>query len=54
MEISQWEKGIKMGREQKDMFFAEHFQSPISFEERSQFTGLNYYALKSLISLKRT
>jgi uncharacterized protein (DUF1684 family) len=37
MEISKWEREIKMEREQKDMFFAEHFQSPIPFEERSRF-----------------
>lgn len=43
MVISEWEREIKMEREQKDIFFAQHFQSPIPFEERSKFTGLDYY-----------
>jgi uncharacterized protein (DUF1684 family) len=43
MEISKWEREIKMEREQKDVFFAEHFQSPIPFEDRNKFKGLDYY-----------
>lgn len=43
MKIPRWKKQIEMERKQKDMFFAEHFQSPISFEDRSRFKGLNYY-----------
>jgi hypothetical protein len=43
MEISIWENDIKMERQEKDTFFAGHFQSPIPFEERSKFAGLDYY-----------
>jgi len=44
MEIFKWEREIRIEREQKDMFFAEHFQSPIPFEDRSKFKGLGYYS----------
>ncbi len=43
MEISKWDREIKIEREQKDIFFAGHFQSPIPLEKRSKFTGLDYY-----------
>ena len=43
MEISKWKKEITLERRQKDMFFAEHFQSPIPVEDRRQFKGLNYF-----------
>jgi uncharacterized protein (DUF1684 family) len=43
MEISEWKKRIVMEREQKDMFFSIHPQSPIPFEERKKFEGLDYY-----------
>jgi len=45
MEISEWKKYIKAERKQKDGFFKMHFQSPLSFDERQQFKGLNYYPL---------
>jgi len=43
MEISRWKEMIQSEREQKDRFFASHSQSPIPFEERQQFKGLDYY-----------
>jgi len=46
MEISKWKREIILQRKQKDMFFAEHFQSPIPIEYRRQFRGLNYFSPK--------
>jgi len=43
MEISQWKSEIQAEREQKNLFFKEHSQSPIPPEGRSAFEGLNYY-----------
>ena len=43
MEISKWKAKIEQERKQKDMFLSSHYQSPIPFEQRQQFTGLNYY-----------
>lgn len=45
MEIPEWMEHYKQEREQKDRFFKEHPQSPIPFEERRRFKGLDYYAL---------
>jgi len=41
--IHEWEKLLKMEREQKDTFFSIHPQSPIPLEERGKFKGLDYY-----------
>ncbi|MCK4352265.1 DUF1684 domain-containing protein [candidate division WOR-3 bacterium] len=43
MEISEWKKRIELERENKDMFFGQHFQSPIPPEEHMNFKGLGYY-----------
>jgi uncharacterized protein (DUF1684 family) len=43
MEISEWKEMIQNEREQKDIFFSSHYQSPIPFEDRQQFKGLDYY-----------
>ena len=43
MEISEWKEQILMERDQKDRFFGGHFQSPLPFDERQKFKGLNYY-----------
>ena len=43
MEISKWRELYQQEREDKDRFFREHPQSPIPFEERSSFKGLDYY-----------
>ena len=37
------DKKIEEERKEKDIFFATHWQSPISPEERSKFKGLRYY-----------
>ena len=38
---------IENGREEKDSFFKMHPQSPISYEEKNGFRGLNYYPVKA-------
>jgi uncharacterized protein (DUF1684 family) len=43
MEISRWGKRLELEREDKDMFFGQHFQSPIPVEDRLRFKGLDYY-----------
>ncbi|MBN1365258.1 MAG: DUF1684 domain-containing protein [Syntrophaceae bacterium] len=43
MEISEWKDHVKTEREQKDGFFKMHPQSPLSFDKRQNFKGLNYY-----------
>jgi len=42
MDVEKWKKGVEMTREQKDMFFSS-YQSPIPYEERGNFKGLDYY-----------
>lgn len=43
MNIIQWENNINEERKLKDDFFKENFQSPLSFDEKQKFKGLNYY-----------
>ncbi len=43
MDISEWMEGYRQEREQKDMFFKEHPQSPIPVYEKKVFKGLDYY-----------
>jgi len=43
MEISKWKQNLEREREEKDRFFLEHPQSPLSFRERSEFKGLAYF-----------
>lgn len=43
MDISEWKKGLKREREQKDEFFRLHPQSPIPLADRFRFEGLHYY-----------
>jgi uncharacterized protein (DUF1684 family) len=40
---SQWEKELERERLQKDRFFREHPQSPLSPEARRRFRALNYF-----------
>ena len=47
MQVSEWKEMIQKEREQKDRFFSGHYQSPIPFEERQQFKGLEYYPIDS-------
>ncbi len=42
MNVEEWKSGVEMARGQKDASFGS-YQSPISFEEREEFTGLSYY-----------
>ncbi len=43
LEVDEWMEMINQEREQKDIFFSSHYQSPIPVEERQQFKGLDYY-----------
>ena len=43
MEIDAWKAQLERERREKDRFFAEHRQSPIHFQERAEFKGLDYY-----------
>ncbi len=43
MEVDKWTKQIQTERQQKDDLFKMGYQSPISFEEREDFKGLDYY-----------
>jgi len=45
MEISEWKERISLELEEKDRFFKMHPQSPLSFDERQRFKGLNHYSL---------
>lgn len=43
MNSENYKNQIKNDRKRKDIFFKQNFQSPISPEERANFTKLNYY-----------
>jgi uncharacterized protein (DUF1684 family) len=43
MEISEWERDLERERGRKDVFFADHWQSPIPPEDRRRFKGLDYF-----------
>ncbi|MCD6384838.1 DUF1684 domain-containing protein [Candidatus Sumerlaeota bacterium] len=43
MDVQEWKDAIETERRQKDLFFKGGYQSPIPFEERADFKGLNYY-----------
>jgi uncharacterized protein (DUF1684 family) len=43
VEIDAWRAQLDRERREKDVFLAEHGQSPIPPEERARFTGLDYY-----------
>ena len=43
MEVYKWKERLEQEREEKDRFFAAHWQSPIPLEERTRFEGLEYY-----------
>ena len=43
MEISSWKEELQREREMKDIFFSQHWQSPIPAEKRKHFKGLNYF-----------
>jgi uncharacterized protein (DUF1684 family) len=43
MDVSKCKNKILSEREQKDIFFKKHMQSPIPIEYRQQFEMLHYY-----------
>ena len=43
MEVDEWEAQIEREREEKEQFFASHWQSPIPPQDRARFEGLDYY-----------
>jgi len=43
MAVDAWKQQIERERREKDEFFARQWQSPISPEERAEFSGLDYY-----------
>jgi uncharacterized protein (DUF1684 family) len=43
MVISEWKADMEAARESKNVFFAEHWQSPIPPQDRLRFKGLEYY-----------
>jgi len=43
VEIDEWKAQIERERREKDVFFAEHWQSPIPPQDRAEFRGLDYY-----------
>jgi uncharacterized protein (DUF1684 family) len=43
MEISEWERDLERERGRKDVFFAEHPGSPILYQDRLKFKGLEYF-----------
>jgi len=44
VEIDEWKARIERERREKDVFFAEHWQSPIPPQDRTEFSGLDYYS----------
>ena len=43
MEMDEWKVQLDRERREKDVFFAEHWQSPIPPQDRAEFRGLDYY-----------
>ena len=43
MNLENYKNQIKNDRKEKDIFFKQNFQSPISLEEIANFTKLNYF-----------
>ena len=43
MQDSEWKENLKTARERKDVFFAQHWQSPVPPQDRPRFRGLEYY-----------
>jgi uncharacterized protein (DUF1684 family) len=43
MEIDAWKAQVERERREKDRFFAGHWQSPLSSQDRAKFEGLDYY-----------
>lgn len=43
LDVKKWQEEVQEARRQKDNFFKSGYQSPIPWEERGHFKGLNYY-----------
>lgn len=43
IDLQKWKEMLEWGREEKDSFFATHWQSPIEPQERPKFKGLENY-----------
>jgi len=43
MSLSEWKANLERAREEKDAFFAQHWQSPVAPQDRPWFKGLEYY-----------
>ena len=43
MEITDWKAQVERERREKDIFFAQNWQSPIPPQDRALFGGLDYY-----------
>jgi hypothetical protein len=43
MNVSEWKEQLLQEREQKDVFFKMHPQSPLPYNTRQKFNGLCYY-----------
>jgi len=43
MSLSDWKANLERAREEKDVFFAQHWQSPVTPQDRPWFKGLEYY-----------
>jgi uncharacterized protein (DUF1684 family) len=43
MSLPEWQQSLERARETKDAFFTESWQSPIPFQDRPRFKGLQYY-----------
>ncbi|RKY44353.1 MAG: hypothetical protein DRP81_05670, partial [Candidatus Omnitrophota bacterium] len=43
MDVEKWKNGIEEERKQKNDFFKWSIQSPIPWEEKEHFKGLDYY-----------
>jgi uncharacterized protein (DUF1684 family) len=52
MTVSRWEERLEMKRKGKDRFFREHPQSPLAWQDRERFEGLNYYPIDSQYRFK--
>jgi len=44
MEFNKWKADLERERKSKDLFFATHFQSPLTLENKSRFLGLVYFS----------
>ncbi len=43
MDVSKWKEHLEKDREEKDWFFANHWQSPVLLQDRAKFKGLDYF-----------